>query len=459
VTEDTTSSTASSNAAKSRWASKIARRYQCQLSPELVDWFDREIWNLEGHGEYRQGVHPDELLAAAPSPIWPALMPCDFLPISGNIAGDWLCVRIAADNTASEVVQWYHGGGDWIPWGKSIAEALIFDALSVNLPGPSRRHADPAENPRLDSAPSATGDTLQPHACESAVSRWIGGDALADWAASQVAPEVAALLAGQNRGLPITDTLLAHGVSEIAVHCELIQASLQHPWLKLLHPKRASEWGVTWEEMVKWAFDIDQLPAERHRQLTQAGDHAPFAGQDWTRARAHAEAASRLDPQLAWPWEIIGYAAEREGQTEAALAAYLRASGCSVFSDQSVRLRTHWATARAAKFSVARMLELSPEAVASNDYLRVLSDEDPQRRRRAACDYWLTQAAQERAQGRFDEAHQAEMSAGWDLGAEPMGAFGNLLDSIARSAEQAGQKARAELARTHRNCLAARYRI
>ncbi|MEO1526485.1 MAG: SMI1/KNR4 family protein [Planctomycetota bacterium] len=120
------------------WSRLIESKFCCRLSPDLIDWFDSEIWReQEEHappGQFVEAVSPEELLVDAPSAIWPALMPCDLLPLVGNSMGDWLCLRMATDGSASEVVYWYHGGGDWITWGNGLAQALLFAHVRKRLP-------------------------------------------------------------------------------------------------------------------------------------------------------------------------------------------------------------------------------------------------------------------------------------------------------------------------------------
>ena len=109
------------------WSERLAERYRCCFSPVLVDWFDSDIWKRKGCGEYSSPVEPALLLSDAPEQVWPGLMSCDLIPLVESTAGDWLCVRVDENSMASEVVQWYHGGGDWIPWGQDIAQAIVFD--------------------------------------------------------------------------------------------------------------------------------------------------------------------------------------------------------------------------------------------------------------------------------------------------------------------------------------------
>ena len=84
-----------------------------RLSAELARWFDDELWQHEGRSEYREPIPPSDLIETFPEAIWPGLMPPDFLPVLGNMAGDWLCMRIEPMGEVAEIVQWYHGGGDW----------------------------------------------------------------------------------------------------------------------------------------------------------------------------------------------------------------------------------------------------------------------------------------------------------------------------------------------------------
>ena len=185
------------------WSERLAERYQCVFSPALSDWFDSEIWQRRGCGEYCCAVDPALLLSEAPEPIWPGLMSCDLIPLVGNTSGDWLCVRVGEDSHASEVVQWYHGGGDWIPWGRDIAQAIIFDGLIDRISPDSRRHAVPAVAPR-------------------STSHTDGDDGLLVWALGHAADGLAESLRTARDSDQVAGCLLNAQVSEVAIHCELI---------------------------------------------------------------------------------------------------------------------------------------------------------------------------------------------------------------------------------------------
>lgn len=422
-----------------RWSARLTDRYGFELSGDLADWFDCEVWRRVGTREYREPVEPSALLADAPESIWPGLMPCDLLPVIGNTAGDWLCIRVDQNNRASEVVQWYHGGGDWLPWGRSIGDALFFDALSDRLPSPARRYAVPAE---------------EVHGGEST-----GDDPLLAWASDHVEKEIVGLLDATIRHEEVAATLLRHHVSEIAVRCELVQSALKETLSATLDPNTARQLGVDWNEVVQWMFDTERMPAATRRRLERDYGLTISKPQDWESAERHCQRVVELAPDLAWGWDVIGYAAERRGDSQTARDAYRRAVTCSVFTDQSVRIRTHWTAEDAAKFSASRLQEVDPDFVQASPYVQILCQDESSDRRLQLTDYWLGLAEESSAAGDWSAAHQNFYAAGWDLGADPMSSYGRLLERIADAADRSGQVARAELARTHRECLQQRYGI
>lgn len=422
------------------WTARIAQRYRCKLSAELADWFDSEIWKQAGRSEYHVAIDPCTLLEAAPDEIWPGLMCSDLLPLISNSAGDWLCVRVDDQNVASEIVQWYHGGGDWIPWGKNLAEALAFDALVDRLPGESRRHAVPAEDPR-----PARSDHRR------------SGDPFVDWALSHLPDSVRGAFDIDAEPSDIAKMLLDANVAEIAVRCELVLSALMEPKRNYEQLLRADS-NVSRNQLAEWSFDIDRAPAPiRDRLAKQNPSLAKH--QDWDAACALASRVNSIAPDLAWAWDVVGYAAERRGDIPDAVSAYRNSAKCSVFTDQSVRLETHWATDQSAKFSVSRLVHLVPEEARQDLYLRILCDEDANRRSRETTNYWMDQATKFEASGDPGQAYRCFIAAAWDVGAAPITAYSDLLKHIAETAQSSGQESRAEVARTHRSCLRDRYGI
>lgn len=430
----------------STWSAQIADRYRCRLSPVIADWFDSGQWKLAGSDEFRDPVSPVALLAPSPDVIWPALMGCDLIPLLGNLAGDWLCARIDQDDLMSEVVHWYHGGGDWIPWGSDLAQAIVFDATVDRMPAAQHRHAVPAENPRpvADQHERRQNPQLR-------------------WALSHVPSTVAQLVDESVLGEEISQAMIDCQVAEVAVRCERVVASLAHGHRERLASLVGSDGAHDRVELAQWAFDLDMMPKPIRVRLQQQAGHAE--SQDWQSAAHHCRHVCRIAPDLAWAWEIAGYAAERKGELTSAMEAYRHAATCSVFTDQSIRLGTHWLADESAKFAVARMQRISPDEIAGSTYYQLLCQRDTRRRRLESTNYWIEQASRFADVAATDdentrhnrEAHRCYVAAAWDLGAEPISTYAGLLERIAETAQRSGQHSRSEVARTHRRCLQARY--
>ena len=126
-------------------SARIADRFGGRIDPVLAAWWDDAIWQSGGGNEFRWPVPPEHWLGETMESIWPGLMPCHLLPVIGNDRGDYLCVRVGDDGYIGRIVHWYHGGGDWIPYGDSIAEAVTVDAYVHHLPGLPTQHADAAD--------------------------------------------------------------------------------------------------------------------------------------------------------------------------------------------------------------------------------------------------------------------------------------------------------------------------
>lgn len=237
------------------WSTRIADRYQCRLSAELADWFDSEVWKEQGEGEFRQSIAPQSLLDQAPEEIWPGMMGCDCLPILSNMAGDWLAVRIDCDNVASQIVHWYHGGGDWIPWGDQLAQAIAFDLIADRFPSQARRHAIPAESPRLNSPEESQSN-----------------DPFVRWAFGHLPAAVTQVIESSNSGSELAGVFLENKVAEVAIRCELTISSLLGPspnWdsaatIALPVTKLAPE--------LAWAWETIGFAAERRGDLSAAKD-------------------------------------------------------------------------------------------------------------------------------------------------------------------------------------------
>ena len=196
--------------------------------------------------------------------------------------------------------------------------------------------------------------------------------------------------------------------------------------------------GVPWEpDYVKWMFDTDLIPPDRRRQLLEhfgANDH-DLLRQDWNAAERLAVKVGSTRTDLGWVYDVAGWAAERRGDVAAAIAQYAQGIRPSLFSDHTVTFRTHWIADGFAKFSVARLFDLR-ESVRE----RVLA-------------HWLEAAHLAESTGDWSAAYDAYFNAGWDLGLDQIGAYGEILAGLARAARARGAVARAAIAEMHASCL------
>lgn len=421
------------------WTHRLEQRYALRIDQPLADWFDGEAWQLIGNSEFNQAIAPQILLAETPDVIWPGLMLPDTLPVLGNRDGDWLCLRIGPDDSVREVIHWYHGGGDWIPWGKTIAEAVCFDVLRGALPGRHQGHAVPAE-------PRRRGDS---------------SDALARWAARWLPDAVSELMSG-SAGHPVAAALLEHGVAEVAVRCEAVLTALDSGLRQALSPEVAAELGIEWEpRAVSWLFDTSRVDPELRAALREKVGEQVAWSQDWATAAAHAEAVCNQRDDLGWAFDVAGWAAERAGDAEGAIRWYRRGAKSLAFADQSIRFRTHWFPQRMGKFSVWRLTELGATGDSPTEsldgYLTAIGQADARTLRSQSLDYWCAVAERAAASGRWSDAYDAHYRSGWDLGLDDMHEYRQRLARLVETAERAGQRARAAVARTHLDTFVSRF--
>jgi hypothetical protein len=462
------------------WSARLADRFAIDFGDDLNHWWDELCCHSPRHdsraedvcpGEFCYPATPQTLLSTVPDPIWPPLMPPNFLPLVGNGAGDWLCVRLLDPDVATQtgiqtdICQWYHGGGDWLPWGDRLSEALLFDWLLPKLPQSQRRHAEPAiENAaHSDSGPSETPWREHP---------W------GQWVTAQL-PVITTL--DVNDPQRLAAGLLSAGICEIPVRCQLTIDALASQIGGLVGPQIAQDLGIAWNDLMRWCFDLRTMPSEVSQRLQTAlnlpASALDPAQQNWNDVASHAAAVNHIRSDLSWSHDLSGYVRWSMGDVDAAAHAFSSGLRCSVFTDQSVRMRTHWATSADgfAKFS-AKFLDDIPETPASiqesSEQLgrlpSLISDDrlleyfgrgslqgsDSVRQR--YCQMLVAESATSSS-----PATSARLlyAAGWDLGAEPLRRFGELLDQYIIACRDAGWTSHERLASIHRDGLKARYNL
>ncbi len=427
-----------SHAAGTRWSSAIAERFRLKLSPQWIDWFDHGIHAVDGLGEFSEPSDPADLLCDSPECIWPGLMLPDLLPILTNGVGDWLCGRIGADNTIHEVVYWFHGGGDFLPYGQDLAQAITFANLVSRFPWKSRAHAIAAHpaGPKND---------------------WSSG--ISHWALQFLPSDFVSKLLSQHNStsteLPWAELLSDHRIAWEAVQCERVLALIDNDLRRFLQPSQVSHLEFSWErDWVRWMFDPQSIPDAWLDRLPHCVIRGTELDDRWNQAGELSRQVTLQRPDLAWAWDVYGWSCQRRGDRDQAIDAYSRSAQTSVFSDQSIRFRTHFDSATAAKFSVARLIELEAGDRVDREYGAALTAVNQAGWRRAVTGYWNSQAAQaSSAEQRYDWCYRG----GWDVGCESMTDYHQQLNRLVIEAQASGQAARAEVAMTHLNCIEERY--
>ena len=438
----------------------IADRYQVDLSPLWRNWFDTDALRLEFAGEFRTPPNVASLLEQAPSNIWPGLMLPDALPILGNDYGDWICVRVDESNRFGELLHWYHGGGDWIPLGYRLAEAVLHDAID---------QFRPRTRQVLRGAPEITSVNHQSHVLER-----LNHPSLRNWlcqslskpdstpcAADIELQNISTALANFDYATSLQIMLDAHWARAACV-CDRVELALQTATRPLANEEISRQLGINWEpDFVRWLFDISQVPQDAMQQIQEIlhATGAPVGTiqqQDWLTAEKLASEVLADRQDLGWAFDIAGWAALRRGDTCAAAQIFFRGRYASAFSDQSVRMRTHWFDKQFGKFSIGQLWTAREQlSVADREdpYLQTVWQTPSRIVQREVQQFWMTHGKNAMRQGHFATAYSSFYQAGWDLGAQRMTDYLDILMLLVESAEAAGWKARAAVAATHMACL------
>lgn len=425
---------------------QLAERYSLQLSDPWRQWFDEDSRGNLLAGQYHVPVDVTDLLESAPHDVWPGFMLPDTLPLVGNNYGDWWCLRVGPDDTIVEVIQWSHGGGDYLPVGKTIAEAVLWDRLqscrATVIDSQPASHEFPTRGQWPPSERLLTND-------------------LESWLARRLmvsTEELRRLVALAQRGqyVEVLKELLDRDWSACAAACELIEIALQGSLSFLADTSLARRCGINWApEYTSWLFDTGRILPEARLMLLEQCPQINF-DQDWDLAGRCGQRIAALRTDLSWAGDIAGWACERSGQLAQAIEHYFDNRHASAFADQSVRLRSHWFSDHLGKFSIAQLSRLrdSLSDVQRDDpYLQLLWREPAHRTRSAIREYWMGLAQNAVNESRFADAYSCYVQAGWDLGAERLSDYIEILEGMSSCATLAGWAARARIAATHAECL------
>lgn len=424
------------------WSQKISDRYALQLPQDLVAWFDDGIWSAPGGAEFSEPLTPEELLEPDQDLIWGGFLPPDMIPLIGNDYGDWLAARIGFDGQIREIVYWCHGGGDWLTYGSTLAEALLFDAYFHFRYGQRPHQLDPH---RPDNQIYHHGDWAR---TELAKQGYTIGPFWTD--PDQISPHDA------------LNQLDDSGVCRVAIARERVLDSLSHPLRQHADPSLAAKLDWPWNpEFLRGLFDVELLSAGQRSDLQRSEMAAviedwgaTFSGQRWDEAEKTCLDVGSKFPEIGWAWDIAGWSAERRGDSETAIERYVRGLRCSVFTSDSVNFFSHWYPDAAGKFAAARLIELGAEVHGpKGDYLAHLRGRDERAMRTAVYQYWRGQAEESHHAGDLHDCYRNHYRSGWDMGLFELTTYSSILEQLERTARQANSQALAEIAAIHRQSL------
>ncbi|MEO8269285.1 MAG: hypothetical protein ABI557_06165 [Aureliella sp.] len=445
---------------------QIAARYQLRLSEAWRQWFDEDVARVRLPGGFRAALTAEQLIRPAPREIWPGFMLPYTLPLVGNQYGDWICVCIETDGSLGELLHWYHGGGDWIPLGNDIAEVVVHDVIDHFRPvgGQMLRGApesiEPEQRAQVLSAFQEAG--LRNWLCERLSASAKDQPISADEVARELANIEQALEAGAY--MDALQVMQQRSWAMDAVACDRIQYVLQHGTVQLSDPAIAHALNIKWSpDYVRWLFDVDRIPqsvrarvAELSRARAERRDDGDlWDQQDWTLAGKLACEVLERRNDLGWAVNVAGWSRQRVGNAAEAADIYFQGRYASAFSDQAVRMRTHWTESSYGKFTIAQLFELrdylTPDQQA-DPYLRAIVHSEG-RTVEQVQNFWLNKSRRLSNEQTFDDANCCLVRAGWDLGVEHLGDYRSILEPLIASARSAGWEARQAVAQTHLNCF------
>ncbi|MEL7263236.1 MAG: hypothetical protein AAFP69_00290 [Planctomycetota bacterium] len=504
---------------RSRPSDQICDRYHVVLDDAMRDWFDGFLQDAESScnaadigiaGDIVSPLHfvspatSDQLLRPAPTVIWGGLMPPDLLPVLGNEYGDWIAARIgggaafdadalripvawmdcnSADSDAYaslknpppsgeriiEFVYWYHGGGDWIPWGQTLPQAIAFSVLRRMGFQHGREIAIDAD---IDEPTLRAGD--------SALAE------IALWAARHLPPDTAnalkraiwflkdnprprshyarELTVGNSPVMNLQRAMRRDQLCTVPLAAEDVLKTLHHP-LRDDFEKEINHHFVTRqmaEQLTQQRREIqfDPLlindPTFRSAYFARVGSSVMDWTSRWETAAKICQQAIQQNHQmggrtLTWAHDIAGwYHANLAGQSEttdtgtnAAVDHWRNSLRGSMFADQSVRFRTGFANHDFPRFSATQLQRLLPD---SSSDVSIWNELNASKTADANRSYWRQYGQTHNSAA---VAYESIYRAGWGMPIDSMAIYDPLFEELIASAEQGSWAARAEIARTH----------
>lgn len=386
--------------------------YRLQLTDQWNRWFDQIESGLPLPGGFHRPLPVDSLCNHCPASIWAGFMQPDSLPLLGNDYGDWICVRVTRQDNLGELIHWYHGGGDWIPLGTNIAQAVLHDGIDSFRPKQKQMLRGAVESNR-------TVTTELPGDTSLADTVVLLSDRLGDSDSAIVAREAWQVL--QNQGyISAVEYLVTRQVATEASAGDLIEH-----YLNLALPD--------------FSLSVTELPEAT-----------------WPRIGELCGRIIQYRNDLGWCYTLAGLSQQTAGQVETARDTFFASRLTSAFSDQSVRFRTHRFPQRFGKFSIAQLASDQYRHLGeqtSDPYLRLVLNCPENQLIQSVQHYWEELASHADKIGDHEAAYEYWYRAGWDLGAVHLSNYHSILENMANSAQAAGWQGLARVARIHLNCL------
>ena len=376
---------------------------------------------------FDQRIEPSNLLNPHSGAIWGGQMLPDTLPVVADGAGNALCLRFGFEGSVVEVIEWNHEGGDWKPFGKSLAEALVLDASL-----PVLDQGDPDE-------------TIDESAIEDSF-------AFADWAAAWIPGlDLSTLRVNASELRELPSRLAALGVAPVALaqwNCRrYLTTRLERLCRQVGGGKIAGSLGVSWAEFSRWLSEPRLIPEHQIEPLSKLTT-VPFdqlVRQDWESAAAAAQAVLRIRVDLAWPFAVLGRFKTEQDDIAGAAAFYaagLEATGTTEDFVASWKSRFDNRT----KFIPNALQTLSLQVPPSKqEYLELFFSREPANGVR---NYWIKHGEAAESNQQYELAYKCYYSAGWDLPVQ--NGIEEVLNRLEGVAVKAGYYALARLARHHR---------
>ncbi len=459
----------------------IAARYHLRLSDAWKQWFDHDQFRIALPGGFRSPLTAQQLSAPAPAQIWAGFMLPDTLPLIGNQYGDWICVRVGPDGSLGELLHWYHGGGDWIPLGSDLAEVVVHDVVD---------HFRPIAGQMLRGAP----ESIEPQQRKRVLEAFAEPE-LRNWLCERLsvsATDGSAAVATVSQALTHIEHALAQGNysaalqhmqscnwSPDAIACDRIQYLLQQSVAQLADPRLARALSVNWApDYLSWLFDVAAIPSSARERITALTglNSSWWEQQDWKLAGEVAGQVLLRRQDLGWAFNVAGWELRRRGDEAGAAQIFFRGRHASAFSDQAVRMRTHWSDSRYGKFTIAQLSELyafltpmqqadsylqaagglgrrgasSHSSVQPADsYLQAAGQGREQPTIKQVQKYWLDESRRLREQQAYAESYDCLVRSGWDMGVDQLADYQAILGELVLAAGSAGWDARQAVAQTH----------